>query len=142
MCCCWDHEYYLVEGYKQLCDSSTYVEVNNYEEKLLVDLTEKSEKLFKKLCNKKVITEKELKYFTYSFRSGSCLGKMYLLPKIHKRLYHLPGRPVISNCETPMEKMSESLGHHLQPIIERSKCYLKYTNHFLEKSKELGKSAS
>ena len=142
MCCCWDHEYYLVEGYKQLCDSSTYVEVNNYEEKLLVDLTEKSEKLFKKLCNKKVITEKELKYFTYSFTSGSCLGKMYLLPKIHKRLYHLPGRPVISNCETPMEKMSESLGHHLQPIIERSKCYLKYTNHFLEKSKELGKSAS
>ena len=142
MCCCWDHEYYLVAGYKQLCDSLTHVEVNNYEETLLVDLTEKSEKLFKKLCNKKVITEKELKYFTYSFKSGSCLGKMYLPPKIDKRLYHVLGRPIISNCGTPMEKMSESLGHHLQPIIERDKRYLKYTNHFLEKPKELGKSTS
>ena len=142
MCCCWDHQYYLVEGYKQLSDISTYVELNNYQEKLLVSLTEKSEKLFKKLCNKKVITEKELKYFTYNFKSGSCLGKMYLPPKIDKRLYHVPGRPVISNCGTPMEKMSESLGHHLKPIIERGKCYLKYTNHSLEKPKELGKSTS
>ena len=82
----WDREDYLAEGYKQLSDSSTYVEVKNYREKLLVDLIEKSNKIFKKLCNKKVITEKELKYFTYSFKNASCLGKMFLLPKINKRL--------------------------------------------------------
>ena len=56
----WDRDDYLAEGYKQLSDNSTYVEVNNYKEKFLVDLTEKSNKIFKKLCNKKVITEKEL----------------------------------------------------------------------------------
>ena len=59
----WDCKDYLAEGYKQLSDSSTYVEVKNYKEKLLVDLTEKN-KIFKKLCNKKVITEKEFKRFT------------------------------------------------------------------------------
>ena len=59
----WDDEYYLAEGYKRLSDNSTYVEVKNYKEKLLVDLTEKSNVIFEKLCNKKVITEKELKYF-------------------------------------------------------------------------------
>ena len=51
----WDREDYLAEGYKQLSDNSTYVEVKNYKEKLLVDLTEKSNEIFKKLCNKKVL---------------------------------------------------------------------------------------
>ena len=53
----WDREDYLAEGYKQLSDSSTYVEVKNYKEGALVDLTKKSNKIFKKLCNKKVITQ-------------------------------------------------------------------------------------
>ena len=44
------------------------------------------------MCNKKAITQKELKYFTYSFKNAGCLGEMYLLPKIHKRLYNVPGK--------------------------------------------------
>ena len=64
---------------------------------------------------------------------------MYLLPKIHKRLYNVPGRPVISNCGTPTEKMSELLDHHLQPVMKVGKSYVKNTNHFLEKLNELGK---
>ena len=132
-------EYYLAEGYKQLSDSSTYVEVKNYKEKLLADITEKSNKIFKKLGNKKVVTQKELKHFPYSFKNTSCLCKMHLLPKIHKRLYNATGRPVMSNCGTPTEKMSEFLDHHLQPVMKRGKCYLKDSNHFLEKRKKLGK---
>ena len=45
----WDREDYLADGYKQLSDNLTYVEVKNYKEKLLMDLTEKSNKTFKKL---------------------------------------------------------------------------------------------
>ena len=134
-----DHEDHLAEGYKQLSENLTYVEVKNYKEKLLVDLTEKSNEIFKKLCNKKVITEKELKYFTYSFKNASYLGKMYLLPKIHKRLYNVPGRQVISNSGTPTEKMSEFLDHHLQLVMKGGRSCVKDTNHFLEKLKELGK---
>ena len=55
----WARKDYLAEGYKQLSDNSTYVEVKNYKEKLLVDLTEKSNEIFKQLCNEKVITDKE-----------------------------------------------------------------------------------
>ena len=106
---------------------------------MLVDLTEKSNEIFKKLCNKKVITEKELKYFMYSFKNASYLGKMYLLPKIHKRLYNVPGRQVISNSGTPTEKMSEFLDHHLQLVMKGGRSCVKDTNHFLEKLKELGK---
>ena len=43
----WDREDYLLEGYKQLSDTSTYtyVEVKKYNDKLQSQLTEKSNKL-------------------------------------------------------------------------------------------------
>ena len=59
---------------------------------------------------------------------------MYLLPKIRKR-----GRPVISNCGTPTEIMSEFRDHHLQPVMKAGKSFVKDTNHVLEKLKDLGK---
>ena len=37
------------------------------------------------------------------------LGKLYFLAKIHKRLYNVPGRSAISNCETFTKKTSEFL---------------------------------
>ena len=64
---------------------------------------------------------------------------MYLLPKIHKILDNAPGRPVISNCGTPTEKASEFLDHHLQPIMKSRVSYIKGTNDFLFKLKNLGK---
>ena len=64
---------------------------------------------------------------------------MYLLPKIHKRLYNVPGRPVISTCRTPTEKASEFLDHHLQPIMKSGVSYIKDTNDFLFKLKNLEK---
>ena len=64
---------------------------------------------------------------------------MYLLPKIHKRLDNVPGRPVISNCRTPTEKASEFLDHHLQRITKSGVSSVKDTNDFLFKLKNLGK---
>ena len=132
----WDREDYLAEGYKQLCDISTYLEVKKYNDQLLSQLKEKSNKFFKRLYNK-LISEKELKYFSNNFKSTSCLGKIYLLPIIHKRLHNVPGRPVISNCGTPSEKISEFLDHHLQPIMKAEKSYIKDGGD-LEKLKNLG----
>ena len=42
-------------------------------------------------------------------------------------------RPVISNCETPTEKVSEFLDHHLQPIMKQKESYIKETGDFLAK---------
>ena len=66
-----------------------------------------SNKLFKSLKMKGSITEKELKYFTIEVKKAANLGKLYLLPKINKRLENVPGRPVISNCGTPLQKVSK-----------------------------------
>ena len=41
---------------------------------------------------------------------------MYLLPKINKRFYDVPGRPVISNCGTPTEIYIKDTGDFLNKI--------------------------
>ena len=62
---------------------------------------------------------------------------MYLLPKIYRRLYDVQGRPVISNCGTPTEKVSEFLDHHLKPVMQEGKSYIKSTGDFLNKIKNV-----
>ena len=62
---------------------------------------------------------------------------MYLLPKLHKTLYEVPGRPVISNCGTPTEKVSEFSDHHLKPVMQEGESYIKDTGNFLNKIKNI-----
>ena len=95
-----------------------YYENTDFKESDLVKLVEKSNTMFQSLRRKDLITEKELKYFSYQYKKLTNFGKMYLLPKIHKRLENVPGRPVISNCGIEIEKASEFLDHHLQPIMK------------------------
>ena len=63
------------------------------------------------------------------------LGRFYLLPKIHKRLHNVPGRPVISNSGFFTENIS-GLEYHLKPLSQKVKSFIKDTNDFLKKSNE------
>ena len=62
---------------------------------------------------------------------------MYLLPKIHKRLENVPGRPVISNCGTPTEKVSEFLDSLLKPVMQSSRSSVKDSGDFIKKIKNI-----
>ena len=66
-------------------------------------------------------------------------ARFYLLPKIHKRLHDVPGRPVISNSGYYTENISSFLDFHLQPLAQSVKSYVKDTNDFLRKIKGLGR---
>ena len=77
----------------------------------------------------------------YEYKRLTNLGKLYLLPMIHTRLYDVPGRPVISNCNAPTEKVSEFLDLHLKPIMQDGWSYIKDTEDFKENSK-YGKNSS
>ena len=61
----------------------------------------------------------------------------YLLPKIHKRLHDVPGRPDISNCGYYSENISSFSDFHLQPLAREVKSYIKDTNDFLKKLRYL-----
>ena len=113
----WDHQDYIADAERQLGDVTAYEDVS-LKKKIFHDLSEISNKLFRNLKSKGGITEKQLKYFTIDFKKATHLGKLYLLPKIHKRLFEVPGRPVISNCGTPTEKVSESLDSELKSVTQ------------------------
>ena len=98
----WRRDDYIKEANKQLEDKSVYKDFD-FEETILSDLVDKSNRIFKSLYARKFIMETEFKYFSYDFKKTTNLGKLH-----HKRLHNVPGRTVISNCRTPTEKASKS----------------------------------
>ena len=132
----WDIMDYLLEAEKQLSDTNVYKSAE-FKEKLLTDLVESSNNMFLNLKRRGLISQKELKYFTYDFKKSTNLGKLYLLPKIHERLSDVPGRPVISNCHTPTEKASEFVDFHLKPIMQNGWSHIRDSIEFINKIKNL-----
>ena len=134
----WDRSDYIMEAEKQLNDKAVYKDVN-FDKHLISNLTGKSKSLLKSLKRRQLITEKAFKYFRFEFKKTCNLGKLYLLPKIHKRLSNVAGRPVISNCGAPTEKVSEFLDSHMQPILRKGWSYIKDSQGYINKSLKLGK---
>ena len=93
--------------------------------------------MFLSLKTKGKTYEKQLKNFTYEYKKTCNLEKLCLLPKIYKRLHNVPGRPVISNCDTPTEKISEFLDRQRKPIMKKSWSYIKDSGDFIRKIKNL-----
>ena len=109
----------------------------DFKEKILQDLAKTSNSLLSSLQKKGCITEKELRYFSIEFKKATNLGKLYLLPKIHKRLFGIPGQPVILNCGSPTEKVLEFLFHVLKPVMQQSRSYIKDSSDFIKNIKEM-----
>ena len=99
----WDRQDYLKEAERQLSDSSIYKEVK-VTEKDLVDLVDKSNKIFVDLERRNIIQEKEKNYFKFNFKKATNVGKFYLLPKIHKSLSKVPGPRQFQTVGCPHKK--------------------------------------
>ena len=125
----WDRIDYLLEAKKHLIDSSSYKEVKFGGTELL-KLAEECNKMFRTVLSKKCILPEACKYFSYNFKKVTNLGNLCFLLKIHKKLYNVAGRPVISNCGTLTEKLLEYLDYHLKPIMSSAKSYIKRHSRF------------
>ena len=79
-----------------------------------------------------------MKYFTYEYKKACNLGKLCLLPKIHKRLFNVPGRPVIFNSGMPTEKISKFLDDHLKTVMQKGLSYIRDSQHLFKKIKTIG----
>ena len=125
-----DRDDYIKEAEKQLGDKEIYEEVCNDLEPIISTIHNAIEKI--RLRGD--LSADTIKYFMVE---DPKFGSFYLLPKIHKRLHDIPGRPVISNCGYYTENISSFLDFHLQPLAREVKSYIKDTNDFLKKLRSL-----
>ena len=127
----WDREDYLREAENHLSNETAYRECKTDPTGHLLETISSC------LSNIRVrgdIDEQTLDYFMIN---NPRLGRFYLLPKIHKRLSNVPGRPVVSNCSYYTENIANFLDYHIQPLSKKVKSYIKDTNDFLRKISNL-----
>ena len=95
-----DKDRYIVEGMRQLKDRQVYIPVSE-------DPTEgmglKVTAAVAKLGEDGFIDNDAVDYLSPT--GDVKAGRFYLLPKLHKK--GCPGRPVISGCGTPTERISQ-----------------------------------
>ena len=117
----WDREDYIKEAEKQLGDEEVYEEVSNDAAPLLKTINEVNAKIRKRGDLKR----DNLDYF---IMKDTKFARFYLLPKIHESLHNVPDRAVTSSSGYYTENISSFLDHHLQPLTQAVKSYIKYTN--------------
>ena len=118
----WDREDYLTEARTQIKDKDVYQKLK---ENILGPLEKIIKSVLRKVRNRKDISDETLDYFLVN---NPKLGRFHLLPKIHKKLHNVPGRPVISNSGYYTENMSAFLKYHLKQIAQKIKSYIKDTS--------------
>ena len=87
----WDREDYLKKAYRQLDHKEVYEQFSDDSSVLANTLM----KAIEKIRLRRDLPKETPDYFLVK---DPKFARFYLLPKIHKRLHDVPGRPVISNC--------------------------------------------
>ena len=118
-----DRDKYVAEAMRQLNDSEVYISLRDDP---TVDMIRKVNGRVEKLHNDGYISQSTLQYLMVTHDATA--GRFYLLPKIHKK--NSLGRPVISSCNTPTEKISAFVYSQLKPLVSQIPSFVKGTNHF------------
>lgn len=126
-----DRARYRGEGMRQLADGRVYVSL---ETDPTADMIKKINERVHKACLHGHISESTLEYFMIN--SNVKAGRFYLLPKLHKE--DCPGKPTISRCNMPTEKISEFIDYHLKPLATAIPSDVKDTNDSLKKFQDIG----
>ena len=126
-----DREAYINEAMGQLDNSEVYMLLDGDPTR---DMVEKINERIRESWEKGNIDDKTKDYLMVS--GDVKPGRFILLPKIQKR--GCPGRPVISGCGTPTEKISAFVDQEVRPLVPKIKSYIKDTNDFLKKLSQIG----
>ena len=122
---------YIKEGLRQLSDEKFYIKLDH-------DMTEShNSKVIEQLEAMRVrgeISEKVRDYLTVHKPRTS---QLYLLPKIHKNVLPVPGRPIVKANDGPTERISAFVDYFLSLIVRTSNTYIQDTSDFLRKLGDL-----
>ena len=126
----WDKKDYFIEAEKQLSCKETYEEVLS-DPSFLIKTTHDT---LEKIQRRGDISSNILDYLNVE---NIKFGRFCFLPKTHKSMHNIPGRPMISNCGFYTENISAFLDHQLKPIAIQVKSYIKEINNILKKLRDL-----
>ena len=120
----WPKKDYLLEAHRQLGNTNFYTKIpqNN-----IPHLHTEIQSFLDDLKLQQTIDKQ-----THTFLSPHQPPRtplFYMNPKIHKP--NTPGRPIISGCDSPTEKLSIYIDHFLKPLVPLIPSYIKDTTHFL-----------
>ena len=113
----WDREDYLREAERQLGDCNVYDPALNKSIKSCITEIKK----------RRDVSLETQEYFMINNPRPGCF---YMLPKIYKRLFKVPGRPVVSNTKYHIENISSFLDYHLEPLAQKVKSYVRHQTTF------------
>ena len=118
-------EAYLAEAHRQLSDTKYFARLD-------MDPTQEFahnvSDLVREMMEANHINKETRKYLT---PLAPRTARFYHLPKIHKP--SIPGRPIVSSCGAPTERISEFVDYHLRPLVTQTDSYLRDTTDFLLK---------
>ena len=97
------------------------------------DVAEEITSVLYNMTDKHVIS-KEI--FNYLWPQKPRTSQFCIPPKIHKD--GTPGRPIVSSCGAPTEKISQIVDFILKPLVEKMPSYIKDTTDFLLKLRSVG----
>jgi len=124
----WRKDLYIQEVEKQLNDSEFY----EPDEK---DMTEENNQIVKE-CVEEEIRDKHLPpEATNLVNPCPKTSKFYVVPKIHKT--NNPGRPIVSACSCPTERISALVDDVLRPLVLALPSYTRDSSDAITKVKNL-----
>ena len=124
----WRKDLYIAEAERQLSDETTY-------ERQEQDITKQHQETVRDTITDLVNSEELPQYAMNLINPNPRTSKFYLLPKIHKP--NTPGRPIVSACNCPTERISQYLDETLRPIVESLPTYVKDSPHALRLLQEV-----
>uniref|UniRef100_A0A803TIM4 Reverse transcriptase domain-containing protein n=1 Tax=Anolis carolinensis TaxID=28377 RepID=A0A803TIM4_ANOCA len=116
---------YIKEVNLQLSNSKFY-------QPIATDPTKHIQSLIRVVCQEGLsmgfISSSTFKYLQNDFPR---IPIFYILPKIHKGIIPLPGRPIISGSSSVLEPVAKYLDSFCQPFVSLCDSYIKDTKHFI-----------
>ena len=127
----WSNHDYVLEERSHLNNTKIY---KKWSSNPLRKVNTEIKSVLKDMLNRKEIDKNIMDYLLIKRPQ---LGRLYLLPKIHKRTSNVPGQTVISNDGTATKNVSVFLDFHLKTIVPSVPHNLEDTRDFLSRLNEL-----
>jgi hypothetical protein len=128
-----DHELYNNQGDNYLKDNDNFFKKLDYDPQ--IQTLKEYNKIIDSLHYDKQIPDRLYKILYINNLNETKLGKLELMPKLHKVKFGL--RPVISNVRHITARVSMLVDRLLQPYVKKSISYIKDSQNLIQDSKDL-----